>query len=155
MKSKRVILLSVALIPLAVGFWPHGHLAITQSCEPQGALASARAYLQGSQFWRQQLQYLDKQVAWILREPIRRAQAQEVGDRLEREADRTMEELYAKYPNLRPSAAEQSADELRHRADAIEQADSDAGMDQILAQRLVELEKCRPVLLSRINMQRK
>lgn len=154
MRNKPVLLLLfVLLVTLAVGYWPSDELSITQSCEPKGALASFKALLQGDRFWNSQLRHLDKEVAWTRQRLERRAKAQRYNERPERKSNKAMEELYAKYPNLRPSAAETAAKEeaeaLRERADAIEQTALAEKEKRVFMKWLAELEECRPVLVSR------
>lgn len=155
MRPKAVLLLLfVILVPLlVVGYWPSGELSITHSCEPQGALASFKAHLQGDRFWSSQLRHLDKEVAWTRQLLERRAKAREYNERSARKNNKAMKELYAKYPKLRPSAAEtaakEEAEELRERADAIEQAALAEKEKRVFMKWLAELEKCRPVLVSR------
>jgi hypothetical protein len=142
-----LLLLAVPVIALAVGFWPSGDLAITQECEPQDVLASFKAALQGDRFWSRQLQHLDKEVEWIHWLFEMRASSA-------RGKNGAVEELYTKYPKLRPSGAEEEADALRRRADAIDQIALEEKEKRVFGKRLAELENCRPMLVSRSHERR-
>ena len=177
---KRFVLVTVMLFGgLFVLLRPHPELALTDSCEPQGAIAGLRARVQGLEFWEEQLIYLDVEVDRLasLPEELERnysdreaswdsllAEINAVDSTLHRDNDRyldsLMEALYRDRPSLRPTPEEERADSLRERADFLADsleviADSlDYAATRQRQYRSIEegrsqLAACRSVLLER------
>jgi hypothetical protein len=121
------LLLAGAVIALGVwATWP-GSWALNSSCEPRTTLSQLSATLYGRFFWEQQLQRAREQAtaADKLTNDIannfgsNRAEIEKLNRTLE-EYNRTLEDIYAKYPNMAPSPGERAAQHYRDLADQIE-----------------------------------
>jgi inorganic triphosphatase YgiF len=141
-----IVLLAVLALVGAVGLWPQGRVALTDQCEPDGALVRFRASIQGGLFWRRQLREIDDEMDWIETEPQTRADARAAGAQARLKTQAIMNDFYAKYPR---SASEQAAEDLRDQADALERAEFDVQVSAMLAKRMDQLAQCRPVVASR------
>lgn len=134
---------------------PSTQLAFTDSCQIDGPIQKLKALVQGRRYWANQLALLDAEIQRLESQPdtIKRMQAivdEQVRDVLKR-SRQSMEELYSRYPDLRPSRSQIQADELRNRADAIEHAEMLKTLERLNAHRLTELKSCRPILLAAVS----
>lgn len=111
-----------------------GVVAVDERGLVVGLFNELRASLQGDAFWRDQAKIVQKELEWEVGEPERRAQ-------FDKELDRQMEELYRKVPTARPSLAEQRAEALRYRADAIEMAEIEQLLEEDRQVRISMLQK--------------
>jgi hypothetical protein len=110
--------------------WPSGKSLDYNTCEPDAGFSLISEKIYGRYFWEQALaKAKDSAAAWPRfveeqREMDRKIQA-DVEEATRKERDDT-----AKYPGMGPSSAEQAANALRDRADAIE---IQAGTDRLVA----------------------
>lgn len=105
--------------------WPGADTLDYSSCEPKGGVSRLSADLYGRFFWEQALTRA-RELANMKTTEMRLADA----ERLARQNDQRLEELYAKYPSIAPTSAERTAQRLRERADQIEAQD---GLNRIFA----------------------
>lgn len=131
---------------------PSTELSINNSCQISGPIQKLKSGVQGQRYWAKQLQLLDEEVLDLMTRPERIRKEQQMADEKVSEAlkktRQIMEEMYSKYPELRPSPQEIIASELRKRADALEYAGLIEKIKQISAKRISVLSSCRPVILS-------
>ena len=165
---KRFVLITVMLFGgLFVLLRPHPELALTDSCEAQGAIAGLRARVQGLHFWKDQLIYLDVEVDRLasLPEELERSYSDREAswDSLLAEfstSDSThytyLDSLYREFPSLRPTRADSLreradflADSLNDVADSLDNADYRQRQYRSIENQRSQLAACRPVLLER------
>lgn len=149
--SIAVALLSVfALITAAL--LPSTELSITDSCQIDGPMQKLKSVAQGARFWDRQLQLLDETVGDLEAQPGKMRKAQQMAvekthEAIER-ARQSMEEIYSKLPELRPSPRQRIADSLREQADGIEFDEVLDKLEEINDKRIRILASCRPAILA-------
>jgi arsenate reductase-like glutaredoxin family protein len=138
---------------------PSTHLSIDDSCNISGPIEKLKLGIQGKRYWANQLQLLDNTVQDLEAQPEKQERLRRALQTMDEKTDeiiennrRSMEELYLKHPELRPSPQHTLAQELRKRADAIERPAALETFDQLSAQsnalRLMALKSCRPIIFS-------
>jgi len=144
----RVILMMAGLfigLPFAVVivFAPVGYLAFDASCRVQGFVPSLQARIQEKRFWRRQLELLDEEL-----------QRPSIEDVLQ-DVSQSIEDLYQRYPDLRPSPRQIEADRLRkeaaallNQADAVEYPEIAVVQQQIHLAMELERQRVHEVLRS-------
>lgn len=127
-------------------------VAFEQDGSVVGVTNKMRESIQGYKFWENQLRLVRSRLRRELSAPERQAIAKQYFDAQQESIDRKMEEfhqemeeVYQKYPDWRPSQAQQEADALREKADEIEQTESDAIMEKYRLIRISELRQLLPV----------
>lgn len=120
-----------------------GRVAVTNQCAPDSLLSELRFKVQGARFWREQVESIDAYFE-------RRARAHESEKKREREfalmraqSSKLIQEIEEKYPNSRPTPAQQMADRLREQADAIEARETELFIKQVESERAIALDRCR------------
>ena len=169
---KRFVLVTLMLFGgLFVLLRPHPELALTDSCEPQGAIAGLRARVQGLGFWEEQLIYLDIEVDRLASLPEELesnywdreaswdsliAEISAEHSALHRDTDRYLDSLYREVPSLRPTRADSLreradflADSLTDVADSLDNADYRQRQYRSIENQRSQLAACYPVLLER------
>lgn len=99
--------------------WPGYNSLDYSSCEAKSSLSQLSANIYGRYFWEQALTSAHR-LANMKTTQSRWADA----ERIERQGEQLLEEIYAKHPSLAPTSAERAAKRLRERADQIEAQDS-------------------------------
>lgn len=130
---------------------PSNTLSINDNCEVLGPIQKLKSIVQGKGYWVGQLRLLDQEIVDLETQPdiIRGAQEKikaTTSEVLEKNRQ-SMEELFLKYPRLRPSEGQVVASELRKQASAIEHAEFMEKLEQLLFQRAATLKLCRPIIL--------
>lgn len=118
-----------------------GTVVVSANGEISGLANNARETLQGSRFWRDQLKTANKELQDALDAPARDAALRRELTKLEQEIRQESEDMYRKYPDLRPSPAEQKAESLRDAADRIEQAELDRLIEEHRLKRIARLQE--------------
>lgn len=120
-----------ALIGAYVVFSSPDEIVVNDSGEAEGVINNIRANVQGGRFWIDQLNLLNADLEWELKEPQRRAEMENEMKQMELEMKKEDEEYYRQNPDLRPSRTEVQAERLRERADEIEMAEFEREMEQM------------------------
>lgn len=120
-----------ALVGAYVVFSSPDEIVVNDSGEVEGILNKIRANVQGGRFWIDQLDLLNADLEWELKEPQRQAEMEKEMRQMELEMKKENEEFYRQNPDLRPSRAEAQAERLRERADEIETTEYDQEMEQM------------------------
>jgi len=148
------------LIALAVGVWiilPPDRLMITDDCQPKGLLGSIKAAVHGRTFWSEELYFLDKSISDLSALPGRLAAGQRQADSLyasiDARTDSALQDLYVRYPALRPSSLSEAARDLRRQADELDAANLVALANDAAAARIRVLVACRPRVEARARGQ--
>lgn len=152
-KRKAIAVLFGCAIPIVViALLPPTELSFNDSCQISGPIQKLKSSVQGKHYWAKQLQLLDEEVRYWEAQPERFKNVQQMAQKRVNEAlaknRQFMEEIYSKYPELRPSPHQTMADELRKQADAIEHAELLEKLEQLRTQRLMTLKSCRPVIIA-------
>lgn len=139
----------MAVIFLYLYFSSPGKVVVDTNGEVKGLTNNIRASLQGKGFWKNQLKEVNSELEWELGEPQRQEKLDHEMNQMFRELNQSMENMYRKYPDMRPSAYERQAEALRERADQIEQQELDRYLENIRLKRIAELRSI--LLLVRAN----
>lgn len=132
-------LLVLAVVSFAVLYWGPSNVVVTKDGKVEGWLNKTRAYAQGQGFWEQQLDLVLKEVQYAADFPRQQAADDRAQVQWERENEAWEAEFYAENPDLRPSRVQAEAEELRARADAIEEAEFRREMLAYFAQQEEEM----------------
>lgn len=141
-----VILVAVSGL---VALLPPRKLALDLACQPVGFIYRLKASVQGSGFWKRQVAYLDREIAWHATLPDRVESFRRETDNALRESSRFREEIYRKHPELRPSGTEQSASELREQAEVLERKEMEVRGAEMREEIVRRLQACRVTASSR------
>lgn len=143
------------LISLWALFSSPDSVVVNSSGEIRGGINVLRDKVQGLGFWENQLDRLNYELAEAQAYPDLMDQMhREVDENFEsvfQEIDQDMEELYSKYPEMRPTPEEKRAEALRERAAKIEEEESRRYIRKIFAERARELIAIRPVIQEKIR----
>src|SRR5258706_5078514 len=153
MTPRTLSILFLAIGTLGLTWWlmsPPKELALGDSCKPQGIHAQVSASLNSRAFWTRQLQAVRFERGRLEREPHLMAQVNAEADQAVAQANKYLEDLYRQHPELRPSAADQMADQLRAAADAIEQKQTDAWINQYRLTRIAILNHCEQLITEQL-----
>lgn len=152
LKNKAALIMSsigaAIFLYLAVSS-PKG-IVVSEKGDIEGILNIVRAEIQGNSFWKKQLQEVQDQIIWLDGQPERISRQNAKLARLEQKFEDSLQRAYEKYPKMRPSSAEQRADELRSEADKIEQEEYDEYIEQQRLKRIKKLQKLIPILISKL-----
>ena len=145
--TKAKVFLGLAII-VAVYLYlsSPGKVVVDEVGDVKDLINTARAALQGKNFWKDQFREVNSALQRELSEPQRRAELDSEMNQMLREVDQSTEEMYREHPDLRPSPEERQAEILRERADQIEQAEFDRFLEKIRLERIAELRKLLPVI---------
>ena len=142
---KSLLLTFLFLIYFSV----HADIVVNEHGEISEELNQLKAKIQGEAFWRNQLEQANLELARHLESAQKKKKFDAKISAIEaRFQDRT-EELYRKYPNMRPTLAEQQANALRAQADDIESRDLDAELEQRRLKRISVLRSIIKYIESR------
>jgi hypothetical protein len=120
-------------------------VAVDRSGNVKGIFNVAREGLQGKRFWTNQVEVINAQLQWELSQPRRQAEMnREYGEAIS-EMDRSMEDMYKEFPEMRPSAAERRADSLREKAERIEDAEMARFLENARLQEMSKLQTILPI----------
>jgi hypothetical protein len=157
----RIWILGALLVAAALAvaaLRPASELMVDHSCELDSPVGKLKSFAQGRAFWEGQIEHLEREIAWYASAPKRQARLDKSlapilanADRALAENRETMEKLYEQHPDLRPSAEQQAAGELRAQADALERADLNIRLDQMRQQVIRQLQDCRPAIEARLS----
>ncbi|MBD9530627.1 hypothetical protein IB233_03135 [Comamonas sp. CMM01] len=125
-------------------------VVITEDGAVKGLLNVARSGLQGTKFWQQQRQAVLAEIAWLEGQPERSAGVRKRIAELDATAEARLQEAYAKHPSIKPSAAQQRADELREEADRIEQDELDMKFEQACLRQIQHLQRLISIINSKL-----
>lgn len=131
----------IALIFLYLYFSSPGKIIVDKQGNIGGMINNVRELIQGKRFWRNQLIEVNSELESKLEAPQFQAKFNPEMNQMVREIDPSLKEIYQKYPDLKPSAAERQADALRERADQIEQQELDRYLEKLRIERISELRK--------------
>ena len=140
-----------ALTAVVFAYWPADGVVIGKDCKPDGYPAHIKALTQGDRFWANQVDNIDEGERLKARRLSAIASFNSKVEESVKRANKTVEDLYAKRPELRPTAAAQAAESLRERADAIEHAELQVLMDRLSAERSTVLAACRQKIVEALK----
>lgn len=126
-----------------------GKVVLTPSGEVEGLANHARDSLQGRRFWHDQSQAASKELQDLWAQPDRNAAVRRESDKFALEERQAMEDLYRKFPEMRPSPAERRVESLRDAADRVEQAELDRFLEEYRLKRIAELQALIPIAQQR------
>jgi len=141
-----------ALLVLSVAatsaYLPTERLLLDRSCELDGAFAKLKAAAQGRSFWERQLRALEVEIDRRVNEtPL-----QEEMQRILAEHEALVEEYSKRYPELRTQTrAPSAADQLRAQADALDEAEMHAWLEESRREDIEELRRCVAILTTRLS----
>lgn len=141
LRNCKVALILVGSIVAYLYFSNPRGVVVNDSLEIKGVVNSARCLLQGKKFWEEQLSAAEGKLkayaAWG-----------ESPEDAQKKINQVLEPLYAKYPEMRPSAAQEEAQALREeaqalrdRADRIENAPVDTAMKNMRVNLISETQR--------------
>jgi hypothetical protein len=152
-KRKAISVIGAVVVTISIAaILPSTELSINKSCDISGPAQKLKLAVQGKRYWAKQLELLDDEVRDIETHPERMRRLQIANEGMSEILEKhrqSMEELYSKFPELRPSPQQTLAQELRKRADAIEGTWLQERMNEVRTQRLLALEACRGVIADR------
>jgi hypothetical protein len=140
-------------VSVLVALLPARKLALDLACQPVGLSYRLKSRVQRAKFWRRQVIYLDREITWYASLPARVEGFRRETDKAVQENRRFREETYQKNLALRPSAAEQTASELRKLADDLERKEMQAREAEMRQEIVRKLQACRVTASSRGNTQ--
>lgn len=151
---KRTAIAAAALIALLASVWlsSPSTVVIDEELTIQGPINRARAFIQGERFWLNQRHLVEKELAWYAAAPERAAAvdaAMERSDEAVKRAEASMEKVYDRMPEARPTQAQQEAAALRKLASHIEANEAQRLIDEIAAKRIVRLRLILSALAQR------
>lgn len=145
--TKAKVFLGLAILIVAYLYVSSpGKVVVDEAGYVKGLMNTARAALQGKNFWKDQLREVHSDLQRELSEPHRKAELDREMNQMLREVDQSTEEMYRVHPDMRPSPEERQAEALRERADQIEQVEVDRFLEKIRLERIAELRKILPVV---------
>ena len=116
-------------------------LVVSPNGDIKGTINIIRAELQGQRFWREQQLKAKREFEWISSAPQRNANLNTRTVEIMEQHRQRMNDFYEKYPNSRPSSAEEKAQTLRDKADMIEQEEMEQTLNKARLNRLAKLEQ--------------
>jgi hypothetical protein len=135
--------------------WPTGGQLTTETCAPNGLIAGLSASIHGKGFWRTQMgdirHQLDEAENWERTQAEIRQRVEAGTGEVIRGANEALAEIYREHPNLAPSQAQQFADRLRAQADAVERAEGDRLISEIIKRRLPVLRRCEVIIGEKLD----
>ena len=117
--------------------------------EVSGVTNAVRELLQGEKFWSHQVKLIRRDIQIEKNRPARLADFNSSMTELLSDIKNFMEDFYTDFPQTRPSLAEQQAQALREKADAIEQAEIDSMLEKFRLKRIENLSKVLHIAESR------
>lgn len=147
----KMTFVAILLALASYATWPGDDSLDYRSCEPKSSLSQLSAAIYGRFFWEQALagtRYLAADTekldqTWINMSDTAKSQKEK--------NDREIEEIYAKYPKMEPTAAERSAQRLRDQADQIE---GQEGLNQFLStdrKVIADARRCEQVIVAKLQ----
>lgn len=133
----------VVLLGTYINFSSPGRVVVRDTGEVVGILNKLRKEFQGTQFWRDQLQEVNRALASEFAGREREAALQRKLSELDDELKRDEEQMYREHPELRPMAEKQEAEALRNRANALEMASLFRMLEQFRIERIAELRRIK------------
>lgn len=154
-KREVVAILLVSIVGIVIAaLLPVSELSINDSCEVTGPIQKLKSAIQGKRYWIKQLQLLDKEIPSLERslEFIRNFQNfnnnKEITNDILKQNKLIEEELYSRFPELRPSPQEAAAAKLQRKEAAIWEAQFLQELEQTDTNRIRILKLCRPIILA-------
>ena len=145
--TKAKVFLGLAILIIAYLYLSSpGKVVVDEAGDVKGLINTARAALQGENFWKNQLREVRSALQRELSEPQHMAELGREMNKMLSEVDQSMEKMYTEHPDMRPSPEKRQAEVLRKRADQIEQAELDRLIEKIRLERIAELRKILPVV---------
>lgn len=166
-RESAIVLAILVAIVAATGLTDQSSYALNRKCEPEGFASRLRAAFQGRAYWVAQLKLLDestvvtaKSLANAIEETSKVGTVSEEAEKFLRQpnpaveqANRVLEDVYSKYPKIRPSPASVEVDQLRAQANALELADMAAQIRKMnvesMTERLDQMHTCRPEVMKK------
>lgn len=135
---------AVALLGGTVlAFWPEAGVAIDDACKPAGTISLVRSLAQGERFWSGQIENIDSLLLTMNKQAEIVAAANVKLEATLRNSEKTLKDIYAKNPALRPSPETLAAEALREQASDIESAETQKFIDIAIAKHVRALRMCR------------
>ena len=128
-----------------------GGVSLDEKGNIKGMFNQARVGLQGERFLRNQIKEIDAELQMWLDQPRQEAEWDREIDQMDREFNQSMEQFYRENPDIKPSAAERRAENLRMRAERIEMAELNRFTEKIRLGRIAELRKILPIAKSKVK----
>ena len=152
-----ILLISIVAIVTAA-LLPASELSINDSCEVTGPTQKLKSIIQGKRYWVKQLQLLDNEMPYREKslEFTRAFQNfnnnkennKEIINDIRKQNEFMAEELYSRFPELRPSPEEKAASKLQRQAAADWEAQFLKEREQTDTKRIRILKLCRPIILA-------
>jgi hypothetical protein len=148
----KMILLAIVLVLAVYATWPGDNSLDYSSCEPKSELSKLSAtIIYGRFFWERQLT-LAHDLAVSL-EDLNESRKKMLADaRAHKEQTRQIiEDIYAKQPDMAPTAGARAAQALRERADQIEEQELLDHFSHIEGPMIIEVRHCEQVIREKLR----
>ena len=128
-------------------------IAVDEQANVTGIIASLKEHAQGNDFWEGQLALVTNEIKQEESFPIKMAELKDNLNKIVIETQESMQQFYEENPSLKSvrSDAQRQADELREKADDIEQAEMDAFLEEMRLERIEKLKFIKRSIEKRIG----
>ena len=155
MKDRLTIVAILSAVLLAafmtVAFLPKFELDINEQCEPKGLDSRLKASMQGQRFWIRQLRYLERAIEDMEAIPGKVQELERTVRSTFAWMDSVNEDLYRRFPEMRPTPREAAARHLQREAESIERVEGFRQMELMSREFMRPLLACRSRLVARAN----
>jgi hypothetical protein len=140
----------LALLAEYANYSSPSEIAVTDNGEISGLFNSVREQVQGKEFYKHQLVTINIELTKLQKSiqewPTEMAKTKKEIAEIQSTAQREIEQGYREYPEIRPSASELQASELRQKADDIEFDGTMQWIERIQIQEYKRLKKIRTIV---------
>jgi hypothetical protein len=126
---------------------------LDENCEATGWFTESVMAVKEQRFWRNQLNHIDKEVARLRSIVPDILMAKQAGQQAvaNLRVHELQEQMYRENPKLRPTPAQQYANALRERADAVEESAGLQALARQVSGKVAKAMACRHVVISHLN----
>jgi hypothetical protein len=147
-RISRYILVGAGVFALYAFLSGPDEVDLNASCEPTGAMNTARSMLQGSRYWRSQLALLTIELQRTQDLPQVRARFDAAMATSKAQTEFVLDSIHASTSGLGPRPRPSTADSLRLLAEDIENAEAEVLVAKVMLERTIHLVRCRPTVLA-------
>jgi hypothetical protein len=148
----------LVVLVLAWALWPSIGEINNEDCNPKGIAAKLSAMIYGDKFWSIQLAGVRDDLFEAENWDRKQAEAQRKIDDIVRQfqpdldaIQAQVDETYKQYPSLAPTSAEVEAQQLRERADEIEDDEARRLMSDYMRKQVPILRRCEDTIVTRLH----
>jgi hypothetical protein len=118
------------------------HVVVDETGQTIGIQNKARETLQGNKFWKDQVYQVEKALGFAILAPQRQTQWDQKMQKTQEKTDNLMNEMYAKYPALRPKPSEM----LREAADRKKAEEDEQFLEDLRLKYIARMQKTLPIV---------